>query len=37
MQTFTDIATNLNRFGQCVCQLEKTALWTDIRATDNRW
>jgi len=35
MQTFTDFAFNINRFGQCVCKIDTRALRTDRRATDN--
>ncbi|MBK6565946.1 MAG: hypothetical protein IPG18_12280 [Saprospiraceae bacterium] len=35
MQTRTDIALNVNRFGQSVCGLDTTPLRTDRRTTDN--
>lgn len=35
MQIFTDIASKLNRFGQCVCKLDNSSLRTDRRTTDN--
>ena len=33
--TWTDIATNVNRFGQSVCRLDTTHLWTERRAAHN--
>lgn len=35
VQTLTDIALNLNRFGQRVCKLDTTHLRTDRRASGN--
>jgi len=33
VQTLTDTVLNLNRFGQSVCKLDTTHLWTDRRAS----
>lgn len=35
VQTLTDIARNVNCFGQSACKLDTTNLRTDERATDN--
>jgi len=35
VQTWTDSASNVNRFGQSVCKLDPKALRTDRKATDN--
>ncbi len=35
VQTWTDIALNVNRFEQSVCELQTTHLRTDSRAADN--
>lgn len=34
--TLTDTASNVNRFGHCVCKLDTTTLRTDRRAADNK-
>lgn len=36
VQTLTDIAMNVNRFGQNECKLDTTHLRADRRATDNK-
>jgi hypothetical protein len=35
VQTLTDTALNVNRFGQSVCGLATSALWIDRRASGN--
>ncbi|MBK6915412.1 MAG: hypothetical protein IPH11_17745 [Ignavibacteriales bacterium] len=36
VRNWTDIASNVIRFGQSVCKLDTTHLRTDRRATDNK-
>lgn len=36
VQTLTDTALNVNRFGESVCKLDTTHLWTKSRAAHNK-
>lgn len=36
VRNLTDSASIVGDFGQSVCELDTTALWTDRRATDNK-